>query len=95
MGHSHVVHAAATFESQADIYNATFMLHDQQHVSAYAGKLRNCSIDNTWKLNDKRPDGWFIFHLAEFHCDIGTLNDVSFQTVHDCSNWCNIESLCM
>ena len=80
-----MVHAAATFESQADIYNATFMLHDQQHLYAYAGEfsqVRNSSSDNTWKLNDERlEDGWFIFHLAEFHCHNGTLNDVSFHTV--------------
>ena len=93
-----VVHAAATFESQADVYNATFMLRDQQRLSAYAGefsRVRNPSTDNTWKLNDKRlEDGWFIYHLAEFHCHNGTLNDVSFHTVRDCSNRRNIECLC-
>ena len=93
-----VVHAAATFESQADVYNATFMLRDQQRLSAYAGefsRVRNPSTDNTWKLNDKRlEDGWFIYHLAEFHCHNGTLNHANFHTVRDCSNRRNIECLC-
>ena len=74
------------------------MLHDQQCLSAYAGefsRVRNPSTDNTWKLNDKRlEDGWLIYHLAEFHSHNGTLNDISFHTVRDCSKRRNIECLC-
>ena len=74
------------------------MLRDQQRLSAYAGefsRVRNPSTDNTWKLNDKRlEDGWFIYHLAEFHCHNGTLNHANFHTVRDCSNRRNIECLC-
>ena len=45
-----VVHAAATFESQADVYNATFMLHDQQCLSAYAGEFSRVRNPSTLQL---------------------------------------------
>lgn len=93
-----LVHASVTFESQADVYNATFGVTDAHRLAAYEEKfsrVRNPQSSSSWKLNNKRlEDGWFLYQLVSFFDEHDKLSSQNLYTVPDCSNRRNIEELC-
>ena len=87
-----------TFESQADVYNATFGVTDAHRLAAYEehfSRVRNPQSSSSWKLNNKRlEDGWFLYQLVSFFDEHDKLSSQNLYTVPDCSNRRNIEELC-
>ena len=77
-----IAYAAATFASEADVYNATYLATDQLRLAAYEqqfSRVKSPSSATTWKLNEKRlEDGWFLYRLVLFYREQGKLGDVNF-----------------
>ena len=93
-----IVFSGATFESQAQVYNAMHGALDETRLTAFIntfGKVNN-TASLTWKLNEKRlEDGWFLYQLIMFYKnEAGTLNSADVGTTLNRGNRRDIEQLC-
>ena len=92
-----IVHAGATFESQAIVYNAVNGESDEVRLATYVDcfrRVRNLH-SLSWKLNETRlEDGWFLYQLVCYHLETGCLStqDLCTETVKGTRR--DIEGLC-
>ena len=90
-----IVHAGATFESQASVYSSLVKLtrHDCSHTSRISAE----SVISHQHLEAEREEAWgcmFMLQLVQLYRGMGQLSTQNLYTTPDQTNRRNLEQLC-
>lgn len=91
-----VIHAGATFESQALVYNEVHGSSDKKWLSAYIQCFRRTKSEHGpyWKLNETRlEDGWLMYQLVRYYSESGDLYKQDMYTEPTKGNRKDIEDV--